>query len=230
MAPGKRGYLNGTTDQNDACRPVPVRLCLLKTPSTGQALTFPCSGSSSPHLMIHSVYALLATARSSVRSQRELALENHRKRFKLYWTWKSRHRRGRPRIEAEIRTLIRRMARENPTWGQDLWRGLRSSRACDGNRAGADRTPISVAESLLRARGRDPSTGMLGPRHRPRRAARASPSMKARSSPSRWSAGCIIATNDRLGRACARPTPPGLGATTTSTAARRTERRYRSTG
>ena len=41
----------------------------------------------------------------------------HRKGFKLYWTWKSRHRGGRPPIDAEIRTLIRRIARENPTWG-----------------------------------------------------------------------------------------------------------------
>ena len=41
----------------------------------------------------------------------------HRKGFKLYWTWKSRNRGGRPPIDAEIRTLIRRMARENPTWG-----------------------------------------------------------------------------------------------------------------
>jgi len=114
-------------------------------------------------------YALFATARSSLRPQRELALENlalrqqlailkrttkrpkltnadrafwvalshlwtgwqqalilvkpetvirwHRKGFRLYWTWKSRNRGGRPRIDAEIRTLIRRMARENPTWG-----------------------------------------------------------------------------------------------------------------
>ena len=41
----------------------------------------------------------------------------HRKGFKLYWTWKSRHRGGRPPIDAEIRTLIRRIASENPTWG-----------------------------------------------------------------------------------------------------------------
>jgi transposase InsO family protein len=41
----------------------------------------------------------------------------HRKGFKLYWTWKSRKRTGRPPIDAEIRTLIRRIARENPTWG-----------------------------------------------------------------------------------------------------------------
>ncbi len=119
--------------------------------------------------MIDLLYALLATARSSLRSQRELALENlalrrqlavlkhatkrpkltnadrafwallsrswpewrsalilvkpetvigwHRKGFKLYWSWKSRNRGGRPPIDAEIRTLIRRMARENPTWG-----------------------------------------------------------------------------------------------------------------
>ena len=41
----------------------------------------------------------------------------HRKGFKLYWTWKSRHRGGRPPIDAQIRTLIRRIPRENPTWG-----------------------------------------------------------------------------------------------------------------
>jgi putative transposase len=119
--------------------------------------------------MLPLLYVLLATARSSLKAQRELALENlalrqqlaivqrktkrpkltqvdrafwvalcglwpdwqsalilvkpqtvigwHRKGFKLYWTWKSRHRGGRPPIDSEIRTLIRRMARENPTWG-----------------------------------------------------------------------------------------------------------------
>jgi putative transposase len=119
--------------------------------------------------MLRLLYALLATARSSPRLQRELALENlalrqqlailqrktkrprltnadrvvwvalcglwpdwqsavilvkpktviswHRKGFRFYWTCKSRHRGGRLRIDPEIRTLIRRMARENPTWG-----------------------------------------------------------------------------------------------------------------
>jgi transposase InsO family protein len=119
--------------------------------------------------MIDLLSALLATARSSLKSQRELALENlalrqqlavvkrkvkrpkltkadrafwvalsrlcpdwqnavilvkpetvigwHRKGFKLYWTWKSRNRGGRPPIDGELRTLIRRMARENATWG-----------------------------------------------------------------------------------------------------------------
>jgi len=119
--------------------------------------------------MIDLLHALLATARSSLKSQGELALENlalrqqlavlkrktkrpklrktdrafwvalsrlwpdwqdalilvkpktvigwHRKGFRLYWSWKSRNRGGRPPIDAEIRMLIRRMARENPTWG-----------------------------------------------------------------------------------------------------------------
>jgi putative transposase len=42
----------------------------------------------------------------------------HREGFRLYWCWKSRtNKHGRPRTAAEIRQLIRRMARESPTWG-----------------------------------------------------------------------------------------------------------------
>jgi len=119
--------------------------------------------------MLHLLYALLATARSSLKPQRELALQNlalrqqlailqrktkrpkltkadrafwvalsrlwpdwqsalilvkpqtvigwHRKGFKLYWSWKSQNRGGRPPIDSQIRTLIRRIAGENPTWG-----------------------------------------------------------------------------------------------------------------
>ncbi len=41
----------------------------------------------------------------------------HRQGFRLYWRWKSRLRSpGRPLIDLAIRTLIRRMARDNPTW------------------------------------------------------------------------------------------------------------------
>jgi transposase InsO family protein len=47
----------------------------------------------------------------------ETVIRWHRKGFKLYWTWKSRNRGGRPPIDAAIRRLIRRMARENATWG-----------------------------------------------------------------------------------------------------------------
>jgi putative transposase len=43
----------------------------------------------------------------------------HRQGFQLYWRWKSKtNPGGRPRLDAEVRHLIRRMARENPTWGR----------------------------------------------------------------------------------------------------------------
>ena len=42
----------------------------------------------------------------------------HRQGFKYYWRWKSRSGHvGRPKIDQEIRDLIRRLSRENPTWG-----------------------------------------------------------------------------------------------------------------
>lgn len=42
----------------------------------------------------------------------------HQQGFRLFWRWKSRGRKvGRPKIDPEIRMLIRRMSRENPSWG-----------------------------------------------------------------------------------------------------------------
>jgi putative transposase len=41
----------------------------------------------------------------------------HRAGFRLFWKWKSRL--GRPPIPVELRELIRRMALENPLWGQE---------------------------------------------------------------------------------------------------------------
>ena len=62
---------------------------------------------------------ILESLRSSVRKQRELALENlalrqqpatvirwHRQGFRYYWRWKTRPR-GRPRIDMETRQLVR---------------------------------------------------------------------------------------------------------------------------
>src|ERR1039457_1916899 len=40
----------------------------------------------------------------------------HRKGFRLYWRWTSR-RLGRPKMDTEIRDLIRRMSQANPLWG-----------------------------------------------------------------------------------------------------------------
>lgn len=44
-------------------------------------------------------------------------LRGHREGFRTYWRWKSRNRAGRPRIQRELRDLIRRMNRENLLWG-----------------------------------------------------------------------------------------------------------------
>src|SRR5262252_10695155 len=41
----------------------------------------------------------------------------HRTGFRRYWRWKSRSLGGRPKVEAELRALIRRMSAENPLWG-----------------------------------------------------------------------------------------------------------------
>ncbi len=50
--------------------------------------------------------------------QPETVIRWHKQGFRLYWRWKSRSRKpGRPKIDAEIRKLIRRMSLENPTWG-----------------------------------------------------------------------------------------------------------------
>jgi transposase InsO family protein len=50
--------------------------------------------------------------------QPETVVRWHQQGCKLYWRWKSRSRKpGRPKIDAEIRKLIRRMSLENPTWG-----------------------------------------------------------------------------------------------------------------
>ena len=50
--------------------------------------------------------------------QPDTVLRWHRQGFKLYWRWKSQTGKvGRPKIELEIRRLIRRMSQENPSWG-----------------------------------------------------------------------------------------------------------------
>jgi putative transposase len=48
----------------------------------------------------------------------ETVIAWHRKGFGLFWTWKVRHGQpGRPSIPKDVRDLIRRMSRANPTWG-----------------------------------------------------------------------------------------------------------------
>jgi hypothetical protein len=47
----------------------------------------------------------------------ETILRWHRSGFKAFWRWKSRNRAGRPKVDRELRDLIRRMSKENPLWG-----------------------------------------------------------------------------------------------------------------
>jgi len=47
----------------------------------------------------------------------ETVITWHRKGFRLYWSWKSRPRQGRPPVSTGVRELIRRMSRANPGWG-----------------------------------------------------------------------------------------------------------------
>src|SRR5690348_14613540 len=49
--------------------------------------------------------------------QPETLVRWHRAGFRRYWRWKSNVRGGRPRIEMELRALIRQMSAENQLWG-----------------------------------------------------------------------------------------------------------------
>jgi hypothetical protein len=49
--------------------------------------------------------------------QPETILRWHRAGFKMYWSWKSRNRAGRAKIDRGLRDLIRRMSKENRLWG-----------------------------------------------------------------------------------------------------------------
>src|SRR5438046_2613264 len=47
----------------------------------------------------------------------ETVIAWHRQGFRLFWTWKSRHRTGRPGVPTDVRALIRTMSASNPLWG-----------------------------------------------------------------------------------------------------------------
>jgi hypothetical protein len=61
----------------------------------------------------------------------------HRAGFRRYWRWKSRSLGGRPKIDADLRALIRRISVDNPLWGCSAhpWRvaqaRLRGRSVCD---------------------------------------------------------------------------------------------------
>src|SRR5450432_744662 len=41
----------------------------------------------------------------------------HRAGFLAWWRWKSRNSGGRPKVDREVRDLLRRMSEENSLWG-----------------------------------------------------------------------------------------------------------------
>src|SRR5450755_4170998 len=47
----------------------------------------------------------------------ETIIRWHRVGFRAYSRWRSRNRVGRPKVSAELRTLIGEMSRANPLWG-----------------------------------------------------------------------------------------------------------------
>ena len=53
----------------------------------------------------------------------ETLLRWHRKGWRLYWTWRSRGRIGRPRLSAEVKDLIAQISRDNRLWGTERIRG-----------------------------------------------------------------------------------------------------------
>ena len=69
----------------------------------------------------------------------------HRAGFRLYWRWKSRSRGGRPRIDADLRTLIRQMSIENPLWGAPRIHG-------ELLKLGFDVAQSSVAKYMIKRR------------------------------------------------------------------------------
>ncbi len=50
--------------------------------------------------------------------KRDTVIAWHRRAFRLFWTWKSRHRLGRPTVPADVCGLIRRMSEANQLWAR----------------------------------------------------------------------------------------------------------------
>src|SRR5712664_1528131 len=83
--------------------------------------------------------------------QPETLVSWHRAGFRRYWRWKSRRRGGRPRIEIELRVLIRQMSTENPLWGAPRIHG-------ELLKLGFEVAQSSVAKYMVNRRG-PPSQG-----------------------------------------------------------------------
>jgi hypothetical protein len=79
----------------------------------------------------------------------ETVIAWHRRGFRLFWTWKSRRRTGRPTVPSDVRALIRTMSRANPLWGAPRIHG-------ELLKLGIDVCQATVAKYMVRPR-RPPS-------------------------------------------------------------------------
>jgi transposase InsO family protein len=75
----------------------------------------------------------------------------HRAGFRCYWRWKSGSRGGRPKIELDLRALIKKMSIENPLWGAPRIHG-------ELLKLGFEVAQSSVAKYMVKRR-RPPSQG-----------------------------------------------------------------------
>ena len=62
-------------------------------------------------------------ARAVLLAQPETVLKWHRELVRRKWTFRRRHRAGRPPIAAEVEALLLRLAEENPRWGYGRLQG-----------------------------------------------------------------------------------------------------------
>jgi hypothetical protein len=92
----------------------------------------------------------------------ETVIAWHRKGFRLYWSWKSRRREGRPTVRPEIRNLIRQMSLANPRWraprihGELLKLGIHVSQATVAKYMVRHRKPPSQSwRTFLRNHAKD---------------------------------------------------------------------------
>src|SRR4030088_418626 len=88
---------------------------------------------------------------ASIIFKPETLLRWHRIGFRLFWRWKSRRPPGRPTVSADIRSLVRRISRENPLWGAPRVHG-------ELLKLGIEIAQSTVAKYMERRRG-SPSQG-----------------------------------------------------------------------
>ena len=64
---------------------------------------------------LHHLFPSIAGAITIIRPATVIGW--HRAGFRAWWRWKSRNLGGRPKVDRELRDLIRRMCEENRLWG-----------------------------------------------------------------------------------------------------------------